>query len=310
MTTQTHGENQADPSPAALEQLNGSAQQVARGNYEAARDIFALTASRAQVPEIRDLAETMGLMCVKIEAREFGLEQALNDLKKEHEKLDQSCRLRAESGLLFGLIIFFLCLYMTGLYWMLNAGMLHSVGKSIFMSAINLTILAFSVFFIRRYRYPWGDWGFSLANSKRALVECLVVAIPVIAAGILVKWSLTANPGSLHFSNPVFEPLDPAWIIIYFPIAALQEIIARGFIQTSIARILPARHAATMAILLSSMLFAITHLFYSILTMGVTFLASLGLGWLFHRQKTLAGVVLLHYLLGLFYIFILKLIGW
>lgn len=296
--------------PEVLKTLSASALQVARGDFDSAKGIFDVTALSTCSTEVRDLAETMGLMCVNLEAREFRLEQTLTELRQEHEKLNQSYRLRAESGLFFSLIIVSLCLYIICFYWMMSAGFLGGNYKTILMIAVNLVILSFSLIFIHRHRYPWDDWGFTWKNSSRAMAEVILLGIPVILAGIFVKWYLTKQPGSIHYNQPVFETVSLLWTGSYLPISMLQEIITRGVIQTSIVRIIPLKASAFYAIVLSSLLFAITHLFYSAVTMAVTFFASLVLGWLFYRHKTLVGVITAHYILGLIFIFILKLIGW
>lgn len=54
-------------------------QEISAGNYS--NDIMALT-SEEYSPMIREVAESVGLMMVRIEAREFALEQAHDDLKR------------------------------------------------------------------------------------------------------------------------------------------------------------------------------------------------------------------------------------
>jgi signal transduction histidine kinase len=68
-------------------------QNIARGDFAALDDLYALPAMDGVAPEVADLAESMGLILVKLEAREFHLEnaaeaeerlKALNKLKDKH----------------------------------------------------------------------------------------------------------------------------------------------------------------------------------------------------------------------------------
>ncbi|MCH7495403.1 MAG: HAMP domain-containing histidine kinase [Candidatus Marinimicrobia bacterium] len=68
-------------------------QNIARGDFAALDDLYALPGMDGVAPEVADLAESMGLILVKLEAREFHLEnaaeaeerlKALNKLKDKH----------------------------------------------------------------------------------------------------------------------------------------------------------------------------------------------------------------------------------
>ena len=71
----------------AVEQLVKVVQKVAEGEYGG--DIMELT--RNEVPEpVRSVAEAMGLMMVKVEAREFRLERLLDELKELNRQIKQN----------------------------------------------------------------------------------------------------------------------------------------------------------------------------------------------------------------------------
>lgn len=68
-------------------------QNISRGDFAALDDLYALPGMDGVAPEVADLAESMGLILVKLEAREFHLEnaveaeerlKALNKLKDKH----------------------------------------------------------------------------------------------------------------------------------------------------------------------------------------------------------------------------------
>ncbi|MGD9971788.1 MAG: HD-GYP domain-containing protein [Desulfatirhabdiaceae bacterium] len=70
-----------------LESLLEIIQQVAAGNYS--NDIMSLTGPETPEP-IRTIAESMGMMMVKVEAREYHLEMLIAELKRLNETIRQN----------------------------------------------------------------------------------------------------------------------------------------------------------------------------------------------------------------------------
>jgi DNA-binding NtrC family response regulator len=68
-----------------LRQLAHACAQLANGDYSGAKGLFSLTESGKYPPEVTELAESFGLMLVRIEAREF-------ELSKTVAELDAACR--------------------------------------------------------------------------------------------------------------------------------------------------------------------------------------------------------------------------
>ena len=65
---------------------------VAKGHYDKANDIFEYTKPGQYPYLIAELAESIGMMMVKIEAREFQLEGMLEELKEKNIKLEKTLR--------------------------------------------------------------------------------------------------------------------------------------------------------------------------------------------------------------------------
>lgn len=70
-----------------LEQLISAAENLAMGRYGTHDRIFAMTDGEQYPPMIARFAEAFGMMAVKIEAREFRLEQTISDLTKARDEL-------------------------------------------------------------------------------------------------------------------------------------------------------------------------------------------------------------------------------
>lgn len=75
-----------------LSRLIRAAREVARGRVGKPEEIFELTKNGRYPPLIVDLAESFGMMIVKIESREYQLELAIEDLRKVNAELDQAHR--------------------------------------------------------------------------------------------------------------------------------------------------------------------------------------------------------------------------
>ena len=71
-----------------LEQLIVLCKEFAAGNYDKVNDLVELTKEQEQPKLIADLAESFSMMILKIEAREFRLEQIIEDLEKTKEELE------------------------------------------------------------------------------------------------------------------------------------------------------------------------------------------------------------------------------
>jgi PAS domain S-box-containing protein len=71
-----------------LEQLIALCKEFAAGNYDKVNDLVQLTKEQEQPRLIADLAESFSMMILKIEAREFRLEQIIEDLEKTKKELE------------------------------------------------------------------------------------------------------------------------------------------------------------------------------------------------------------------------------
>ena len=80
----------SDKNDKLYEILLDSATKVSMGNYDMTDSLMELTRQDKYPPEITRLAEAFGMMIVKIESREYNLEQLLNTLKIKNVKLEET----------------------------------------------------------------------------------------------------------------------------------------------------------------------------------------------------------------------------
>ena len=72
-----------------LKFLSISARRVTRGKYGKPEMIFELAKTKKYPERITELAESFGMMIVKVEARDFRLEKNIKKLKKQNEQLQK-----------------------------------------------------------------------------------------------------------------------------------------------------------------------------------------------------------------------------
>ena len=75
---------------ALLKNLITLTREVSQGKYDNSREIFEFTKEKEYPELIVDLAESFGMMIVQIEAREFRLEQMIEDLHQKNIELEQT----------------------------------------------------------------------------------------------------------------------------------------------------------------------------------------------------------------------------
>ncbi len=76
-----------DPTSQLLDRLIGVAEDIAMGRYGKYDDIFEMTKNSHYPPLVARLAESFGMMAVKVEAREYRLEQIIDELRQTEAQL-------------------------------------------------------------------------------------------------------------------------------------------------------------------------------------------------------------------------------
>lgn len=154
-------------------------------------------------------------------------------------------------------------------------------------------LLVPSFFVIRQMNIPVSALGITKVGLKRSLIEGAVfaAALMVFAYGLAaVLKAFGKVPG-----KPL--PFDLLGTLSYFFHSALQEIVARGFLQSSFQRFLGSKNGA-WSVLLASILFGMFHLHFGFAAVAMTIVTGCVLGWVYMRHQNLAGVILIHYFMG------------
>lgn len=126
------------------------------------------------------------------------------------------------------------------------------------------------------------NWRQSLIEGLLASLGFLTLFITFIVVGNYTD-IITLKPFSYEFSRAV----------TYFLHSCVQELLSRGILQSSFQRLFNDQNG-WKAIILTSILFGVSHVILGLPAILITFIASIGLGWFYHRHQNLLGVCLLH----------------
>jgi len=281
--------------------LTKHARRIISGSYDDVDQIFNLTNRETHPPEVVELAEAFGMMSVKVEAREFSLEQTIEELCRKKAELESAMSAREEFGRLFILFALFMGIYNFLIAWVNRATFMQAHSKLAIplegmVFCVILTSLA--IVMIKGSGLPLSSFGVTWKGTGKSIRESLVYTAAFIAALIAFKaWAIQSIPAMSGRSLFNLKAIDTIFWV-YLLVAPFQEFVARGVLQSSISRLLYGRHATLWAIVTTSVLFGVTHTFYSLPLALTTTAASLFWGWLYSRQGTLVGTSISHFLMG------------
>lgn len=173
--------------------------------------------------------------------------------------------------------------------------------------------------------YPMAFYGLTLNYWRESLRDCIIASIALTLILILIKWlaislvpqfsnltlvhlSVTGNLQALSTDNQTSIPLFITLMCAYLVFTPIQEFICRGALQGSLQEFLSGPNHIGWAIIMSNILFSVTHLHVSIGLALTVLLPGLVWGWMYSRYKTLLGVSISHLIVGgmAFFVFDIK----
>jgi len=205
-----------------------------------------------------------------------------------------------DSAVLFTFFICVLCL------WIFVVKIWEALGKPI-STDIMSKAMVFGLFIMvvvarQKLNFSIREAGLSLKNaSKPILTDCAIsvglLLLLVVAKLVIMK----VRPGFFDPAKPfvIWDKYPAIEYLTYFLSALIQEIGVRGFTHESLRRILPQKHVAVSAIVLSSFMFGALHLHLNLTYMfGAAILLS-SMGVIYNKQRNVWGLTIIHYVLGM-----------
>ena len=186
----------------------------------------------------------------------------------------------------------------------------ETLGRSelVTLPAVIITV-SMLVWFMRASGYPAAFFGLTLQRAGRHIAEALALTLPLMAVAVALKWWLVHHVPSMH-GAPLIQMWAPAapglpastfnpWLTLaYVVFVPLQELIYRGGLQGALEHFLTGPWRRALAIVGSNIIFSAAHLYISPGLSITAFVAGLFWGWLYARQRGLAGVSVSHMVLG------------
>lgn len=158
-----------------------------------------------------------------------------------------------------------------------------------------------SVIVIKNTSITASDFGLTFKGAGRAvLIDGLftagILVCMIIAKLLIIRFvpDLYGKDAPLFFFRAwgMSETAYPLTVVV-------QEFLTRGAVQGSIRRVLPDKYAVPVAIILSSLFFGALHLYLGVAFMIGAFLLLSVFGIIYQKQKTIWGLCIPHYFLGL-----------
>jgi len=211
--------------------------------------------------------------------------------------IKESIQMRKVSTSFLTTALVVLCFYCFGLlfaeYFSFGADSKYNFSARI-VEIVSLTVL---LIIGRKMGFSLEDFGFTLKGAKRSIIESLLFSAGILAIFVIAKFWLVSR-GITFLGATVFSGSIDITLIIYIPVAILQEFIARGIFQSTLLRLMDDKTGGLSAIALCSLIFAVLHLHMSLSYALVSMVFSFIWGFMYKRHKTIIGVSISHYLIG------------
>lgn len=230
---------------------------------------------------------------------------------------DEKTRMMMSRFIVFVLILVFLYVFAIQSVTILK---LTVVSSSVISVPILLVCCLAMFRMMKRSHYPLKAYGFTLQNWRKDLLESILWTLPVLVALVICKWILIStipsfssvtlfdiSPALNEGAGDVSRPVAALLVLSYTLFVPVQEIIYRGAMQSSLQRFLYGKNKILPAILVSNIPFSMIHFHLSLILVITTYILGIFWGYMFARQKSLLGVSVSHFLVGLFAFFILGL---
>jgi len=232
---------------------------------------------------------------------QFTTQRQIEEMTKSLQELDK----RAKLGKIFGGLMVLMFCYTSALN--ILTGLTLSANSTSNVTLILLVVvLCCGILFVKYNKEPLSEYGFTLKNWRFSLWDSLCWSLVFAFALMGLKWSAINFIPQFH-TIPLFD----VWktknqdivqstlsVICYLLLSPVQEFIARGIFQSSLQQLLVGKWAVVRAILISNLIFAISHQHLGLPYAASAFIPGLFWGWLFYREKSLVGVSVSHILIG------------
>lgn len=224
---------------------------------------------------------------------------------------------RVAMGTFLAYVIFIMVGY--GFAMRLVSDLAHSAADTTLVTIPILLGFALPLYaMMRQSGEPIATYGLTWRGAGAAVRDGLVWSIPFLLAVMLIKVALLRAMPALA-DAPVFAfggYRDPtvttaaarfalAMSLAYVAMVPVQEFVARGALQSPLARFLVGPRSTVMAIVIANALFTASHLYLSTTFALLAMVPGFLWGWLYARHGTLVAPIVSHAMIGWWTLFVL-----
>ncbi len=178
----------------------------------------------------------------------------------------------------------------------------------VFTSTLLVLFATSAIYVIRSSGYPLSFYGLTVKGWFQNTIEAILYSIPFMVLIIILKWVLIHNV-KLFEGVGLFGTLEKfkvTWpiIVIYTLLTPVQEVVARGCIQSSFRNFFQGPNRVFMAVLVSNLLFQVVHTTKDFWLALASLIFGFFWGFLFESQKSIVGVTVSHAIIGTWAFFI------
>ena len=162
-----------------------------------------------------------------------------------------------------------------------------------------ISLLMFFII-LKATSFSMKEIGLQTANLKPILITDSLIALGGVVLVVLLKVvMLRVVPGYFKPGAPFWDWSAANFSDYMYPLTVVfQEFLARSVMQESLYRIFTGKHQAFLSVLVSSLMFGALHIAYGLpLMLGASILLG-ALGTLYHKQRSIWGLAIVHYVLG------------
>ena len=237
------------------------------------------------------------MSCSYLEEQEAEDSKLVITLKDETEAEEVKRKLN-DSSLTFTTFLFGFC------GWILAFGLWEFLGRPFspdyMTNGVELLGIIMLIFSLARTSLTWREIGIVTDKPGLTVLTGLILSAVGIALLCVVKFIvILINPDAFSPDEAFFDfSRFGMRQVLYIVTAGVQEFLARSVMQSNLRRFIIGKHKGTLAIVLSSLLFAGLHIHLGFIFMiGAAVLGGLE-GVIYEKHQNFFGVWIVHYFLG------------
>jgi CRP-like cAMP-binding protein len=172
-----------------------------------------------------------------------------------------------------------------------------------------LLLSYFLILFIKKSGYALNEFGLTMKNCKSAIVESIIVTIPLALFLLLIKWTFFTSHSFFddkplfYFNRLIKMHLGIAdWLLItvgYALFVPVQSLMVNGCLQGTLEKLFVGPKKTFLSILLSNLIFSTLHLQLSLTLACGVFVIGCFWGWLYSRHRNIIGISISHAIIGI-----------